>query len=863
MTIKQILNKYFGYDTFRPGQEEIINAIINGKNVLAILPTGAGKSLCYQIPAFGSEDYSIVISPLIALMKDQVDSLNKNERVAAFINSTLDYSETEKVLNEIAEKKIKLLYLAPEKLENRNFTERIKGLKPAYLFVDEAHCISEWGHNFRPSYRRIKEFTEFLGLDKISAFTATATEDVRKDIIEQLSLKDPIQFVRGFERTNLHLNVIKTNQKKEKTLELIKRHGTPAIVYTSTRKNTEELTDFLRVNGTECVYYHAGLAPELRRIIQDDFAEGRAKVIAATNAFGMGIDKSDIRLIVHYNMPGTIENYYQEIGRAGRDGGDSHIYLLYENRDKSIQEYFINNSYPTAEQITIVYQTVCDYGRVAVGSVTDKEIQIDTNLINLLKDKGISRSLLNSALTLLEEAGYLKTSSEMEKRHFIRFIISTDQLKSYVKRIATDTLNDVVIAVLREYGSEAFSTKVRINIEQISELAGLAQKTVTDTLSSLADYGIIDYDRPLLTPSIRLTSTRVDIKHLNLDPGKLSNRFVHSKNKLDRMVQYIYTDECRFKYILEYFGDDVTNYKCGKCDICTGKDHSSIVSVEYVQELILTTVHESNMSIRDKDLVLILSGIAKFDNFRTYSTFGSCKVFSKEEITSALQSLADSGFINLFKGRITLADKGKNYFTIFSDENNEKEIPHNNTNDKLELFNLLRQARKEASQKYSQPPQFICSDEILRETAKLQPVTPSALMSIKGFNERMFNKIGEEFLSIIKEYKKKGQTNQVFTNKNIPQNVVRTHELVVKKYSLEDIASLTKLPEAIVSMQIESILEMLPELEINSLFEKKELKMIYEKIDSGITELKVLKENLPSSISYAKIRIALAKRRVI
>ncbi len=331
---------------FRNGQQEIIDTILDGKNVLAVLPTGAGKSLCYQIPSLISDNFSIVISPLIALMKDQVDSLNKLEEIAAFINSTMDFNESEQVLQKIAFGKIKLLYIAPEKLESIKFAERIKSLNPSYLFVDEAHCISEWGHNFRPSYTKIKDFINYTSLKKIAAFTATATPEVVKDIVKQLQLKDPQIFVRGFERDNLHLNVLFPKNKKQKCLELLRQTEGAAIIYTATRKNAEEVTEFLNLNKYKCHYYHAGLQPPIRRKIQEEFSNGKINIIAATNAFGMGIDKKDIRLVIHYDTTGSVENFYQEIGRAGRDGKPSYTYLLYDDKDISIHNFFIRNSHP-------------------------------------------------------------------------------------------------------------------------------------------------------------------------------------------------------------------------------------------------------------------------------------------------------------------------------------------------------------------------------------------------------------------------------------------------------------------------------------------------------------------------------------
>jgi ATP-dependent DNA helicase RecQ len=388
------LKKYFGFKSFRPGQEEIINAILANESVLAILPTGGGKSLCYQIPSLLCENFAIVISPLIALMKDQVDSLNKKEQVAEFINSSLDYYETEMILNSLSERKIKLLYVAPERLENKTFAERIKNLKPSFIFVDEAHCISEWGHNFRPSYRKIKEFIEYTQVKTVSAFTATATPEVEKDIVLQLGMKHPKIFVKGFERDNLFINVLQVKNKFEKIIELLNRFGLPAIIYTATRKSAEDISRHLLNNKIDNSFYHAGISNIQRKKIQENFIQDKIGVIVATNAFGMGIDKKDIRIVIHFNMPGSIENFYQEIGRAGRDSKNSYTYMLFDKADINIQQYFINSSFPDKELIRSVYDAICNLGQVAINNLSTSEIPIKIDFISVFAKRDISKGLL-------------------------------------------------------------------------------------------------------------------------------------------------------------------------------------------------------------------------------------------------------------------------------------------------------------------------------------------------------------------------------------------------------------------------------------------------------------------------------------
>lgn len=861
MNPKDILKKFFGHPEFRPAQAEIVSAILNDENVLTILPTGGGKSICYQIPALMSARFSIVISPLIALMKDQVDSINRIETVAAFINSSLDLRDTEKVMQSLAGGSIKILYVSPEKLSNRYFAERLKSLQPSYLFVDEAHCISEWGHNFRPSYRKIREFVEFLGITNVSSFTATATEDVRKDIIDQLGLKDVKVFVRGFERENFHLNVIHTPRKKEKIAELLKLMKQPAIIYTATRKSAEEVTEFLRSNRIDCTYYHAGLSSEVRRMVQDDFLTGRIRVIAATNAFGMGIDKSDIRIIIHFNITGTIENYYQEIGRAGRDGKDASIYLLYDERDRQIQEYFISSSRPTRQQIEEVYQLICDCGKIAIGNLSGKEIPLDKNFLSLLGSKKINQGLVNASIKILEESGYIRRRSDFENNHYGQFLLDPKRLNQFTKSFTDAELKDLILLLARENGSKIFQSKVQLSIKKLSHLLDISEETIIELLQTLNRAGIFQYEQPSLFPSVKLLSPRVDAKQIQLNLERTRKLADHAKEKLDKMIGYAFTDKCRFRYILEYFGQFNTNYKCGKCDVCTGSVKSSKVTLEYLEEIILQTIHESSTPIKKKNLIQILTGKTDLPSLKKFSTFNSCTHFSKDEIDNSINSLVNSNMLINSKEILSLSSNGTDNFTFIEDDL-PRVAADNKYEEDLKLFNLLRQIRKEAADKFGQQAPLICTDEVLREIVQIKPVTHSELLNVNGFNQRMFNKIGEEFLSVLKTLSDSKTFNAKLKQRNIPENILKVLELVQKKYSLYDISSFTKLPESIVSTQIETLIELQPALEVDFLFEKNELKEINKKIDDGILDLKSLREAFDKKISYAKLRIAVAKRRV-
>lgn len=850
MTSQDILKSFFGYNEFRSGQEEIITSIMSGKNVLAVLPTGGGKSICYQIPALISNSFSVVISPLIALMKDQVDSINANQKVAAFINSTLDYRETVNILGEIANGKLKLLYVSPEKLNNIQFCESIKNLKPAYLFVDEAHCISEWGHSFRPSYRKIKSFADLIGFKSISAFTATATLDVRDDIIAQLGMNEPEIFIKGFERENLSLNVIKTKNKKEKIYDLIKQNQLPGIIYTATRKASEEVTEFLRLKGIDAVYYHAGIASELRKIIQDDFQKNRVKLIVATNAFGMGIDKSDIRTLIHYQLPANIENYYQEIGRAGRDGSDSNVYLLYDDNDRMIQEYFINNSYPAREQIEIVYNAICDYSSIALWNSYTKEIPLDNNLSSFLESKGVTKGLMDSSIKILSDSGYLLQSVD-NKKHSVQSLFKPKYLLNYIKKLENNDAKDLLLILTREYGSTFFASRTFLDLSRLSNLLDESIESIIGILTTLSLSGIIKYDSPSIFPAVKLIGTRIKIDDLKLNYERTKNLVENSRKKLELMIQFIDTNKCRFKYILEYFGQIDDDYKCGKCDICTGTflhgNHS-----EFIEQHIIDLLKESNITYSKSTMISIISG--KSTDYNHLTAFGSCKHFSKKEIENVITKLKEEKKIFSKKGLIELA-------VI---EPFETDIPGKSNLDfenELQLFNMLRQIRKEASSKYNQPAQLICADEILLRIVNKRPATISELLEIEGFNQRMFNKIGEQILATIKESQSDSSLKEMIRRKKLPENILPTLELIRKRYSLEDICKLTKLSDTLLSLQIESLLAAIPDLEVDYLYDKNQLSEINLKINEGITDIKKLKEALNNKISYSLLRIALARRK--
>ncbi|MCA1573792.1 MAG: ATP-dependent DNA helicase [Acidobacteria bacterium] len=396
------LRMHFGFDDFREGQREVIGAILDGKDAVVVMPTGSGKSLCYQLPAMMLGGATVVVSPLIALMKDQVDALRSRQLPATFINSSIAPAEQWARINALRRGQFKLVYVAPERFRSSNFVAAVQSIGVSLFAIDEAHCISTWGHDFRPDYLRLKSVLQSLGTVQTLALTATATPYVRSDIIQQLGLSKPETFVSGFDRPNLSIDVVQTETEREKVARikrLAKTHDGSGIVYASTRKAVEQVASQLQQQGLHVVTYHAGMSDSARVKAQESFMAGQTQMIVATNAFGMGIDKPDIRFVVHYQMPGSIEAYYQEIGRAGRDGLPSSCVLLFNYADKNTHDFFIEGSYPSSQLVQSVYD--------ALSSTSLKRIELSAAEIG--KRAGAANEMaVQSSLYLLERAGHIE-----------------------------------------------------------------------------------------------------------------------------------------------------------------------------------------------------------------------------------------------------------------------------------------------------------------------------------------------------------------------------------------------------------------------------------------------------------------------
>lgn len=551
----------FGLSEFRPGQRDVIETVLAGKDCLCIMPTGGGKSLCYQLPAILLDGVTLVVSPLIALMKDQVDSLHANGLAATCINSSLTASEQRDRLSDMAEGKFDLVYIAPERLRNPRFMEALRGTKVELLAIDEAHCISEWGHDFRPDYARLGVFRERLGSPPTIALTATATPDVRMDIAKQIQLRDPKVFITGFARSNLRFEVFEASNARDKNntlLDILGETRGAGIVYASTRKKCEEVLEFLQSETKRKVgVYHAGLVPEQRRQVQERFMSGEVDTIVATNAFGMGIDKAELRFVVHYNMPGTLEAYYQEAGRAGRDGKNSRCAMLFSFSDRYVQEFFIDMRYPTRETVRQVWSFL--------RSIKEDPIEITLQDLKDRLELSTGAEGVGACEQLLEKCGAIERLASQQNMASVKLDSDLPTLADMLPREAK-VQRKVLRALERAVGERRFEW-VYFHANQLAADAELDRDAFTRALRELQKLSSFDYVPPFRGRAIHVLMRDTPFEKLDIDFAELEKRKQAEVAKLERVIGYAKTNRCRQLEILDYFGDP-DRQPCGSCDHC-------------------------------------------------------------------------------------------------------------------------------------------------------------------------------------------------------------------------------------------------------------------------------------------------------
>lgn len=629
MKYRSILKQYWGYGDFRGIQREIIESIGAGHDTLGLMPTGGGKSITFQVPAMAAKGLCIVVTPLIALMKDQVANLRSRGIKAAAIYSGMKNSEVIIALENCIFGDYKFLYISPERISSEIFLKKIQKTDVSLITVDEAHCISQWGHDFRPAYRRISDLRALFPDVPVLALTATATEEVAADIQQRLSFRNGKSFRMSFERKNLVYVVRRTENKPQELLHILNRIEGSAIVYALNRKRTKEVADFLIANGIAAEYYHAGLSAESKDKKEELWKSGKSRVMVATNAFGMGIDKPDVRLVVHVDLPNSIESYFQEAGRAGRDGERAYAVTLYSRIDSTVVKRRINDNYPQKLFIRDVYDNLCYYYSMALGDGLDCTFEF--SLTDFCRKYHLPILPTDSALRILTRMGYVEYVEEMEYASRLRFIIERDEL--YRINNLPQEYETLINALLRNY-SALFTDYVFIDERYLSRVTKLTRHRMYEILVSLSQKRIIDYSPSKKCPIVTFSRQRVLGEELRFATEVYDERKKAFEERINSILGYATTDSrCRSAVLLEYFNEK-NSHTCGLCDVCIARQGGS--SADGI----------------DDDVATILALLA--DGKEHAPVEFQRLALTRKRLQAALRMLCDEEKISIIDGKVIL-----------------------------------------------------------------------------------------------------------------------------------------------------------------------------------------------------------------
>lgn len=810
------LKETFGFPSFRQGQERAIEAVLSGRDALVIMPTGSGKSLCYQVPALVLPGVTLVVSPLIALMKDQVDSLSLRGVPVTFINSSLSAEEQWSRLRELEQGAYKIVYVAPERFRQKSFRSALSKIKLSLLAIDEAHCISQWGHDFRPDYRKLKDVRTQLGQVPTIALTATATPEVQNDIASELDMRDPERVITGFDRPNLELRVEKArgeSQKQERLqqflLEMLRLHaeeGVPAgIVYTGTRKHAEAVAGFLSSSpwtgigerrATLCRAYHAGMEARERKETQEDFMEGRLPWVAATNAFGMGVDKSDIRFVIHYDLPGSIEQYYQEVGRAGRDGLPARCLLLFAESDRRLQEFFIEGSNPSRETIEAAYRFLFRFGENPIFRTLS---ELEGTFRSSGKSPSSNPMVFNSSVAVLERAGALERLDHYQNLAEVQPATPTPWPENpYPERAKVKrALHEALGRVFERSEGEPAS----ISLEHWAQELEIPEESLRRGLSQLAEEGIVRYIPPFRGRAIRLPEKMRPAAELGVDFESLRRRRERDEERLSQVLRFAKSKACRRNAILRHFGEPVPAGGCGQCDGCglhAGQDARPAASGEpdpremTIVRKALSGVARARRRCGKRRVIQMLrgsrsQGVSGMD-LDKLSTYGILSELSRDDLGDLFDQLESEGLLQQSGDRypvVFLTDrgvrvmKGEEKLTLaFPDRlasrfrktsrsaplasatveaqarsgtSHDAEENAENSEFDRELFERLRKLRREIASELSVPAYRVFNDRTLKAMARVVPRNESELLTISGVGTVTLERFGKRFLHLLGE----------------------------------------------------------------------------------------------------------------
>jgi len=646
---EHILRDVFGFSTFRPGQRDIVTAILSGRDILGVMPTGGGKSLCYQVPALVFPRLTLVVSPLVALMKDQTERLQALGVQAYALHSGMVQADVHDIMYRASQENVKLLYVAPERLESTTFRRLLQSVPLSLLAVDEAHCVSEWGHDFRPSYRNILSLFESRPRVPVIALTATATPDVRADIIDSLKLQNHVEIVRGFDRPNLAFQVEQTAAKVEFVTTIARQNAdSPVIVYCASRRRVDTMSSELSKRGIKAVGYHAGMQGHERSAVQDAFLANNAQVLVATNAFGMGIDKPDVRSVVHTDLTLTLEAYYQEAGRAGRDGSAATCTLLYQQEDRRLMDFYIETTYPNHEEIASVYHYLCTRAGVKPGQFSNTPIMADS--ASIASALHTTETSVRGVLSLFERTGVaMSTSPHGGAKVTLR--TSRERLEQFAASAPLEYAA-AIQQLIRYLFARGPGESVDLPLLEILRRSDITPNELSRALHALQLGALIRYQPPGTGGGIVLLGERVHASRLPIDYDAMASRRDRALQKLDVMISYAESRQCKRNVILSYFGDHSSAGTCGVCSSCVAKAPSTDSLPERTLEnirAILSVIWQVRGKYGRHVLVDVVRGVQseKVQEYRLDRcvAFSSLQQRSKAELLEAIDVALDAGWI--------------------------------------------------------------------------------------------------------------------------------------------------------------------------------------------------------------------------
>ncbi|MDB0039812.1 RecQ family ATP-dependent DNA helicase [Polaribacter sp.] len=589
---REILKEYWGHSAFRPLQEEIIGAVLAQKNTVALLPTGGGKSICFQVPALLLKGVCIVISPLTALMEEQVTRLQEKGIKAMRIPAKSSQDEMIALFDNIKFGNFKFLYISPERLQSRFIQQKIKELTVSFVAIDEAHCISEWGHDFRSSYRKINILRELLPNVNFIALTATANQKVIEDIFSNLELADGVLFKQSFKREKLAYQIFTIEDKLNRLLQIFKKTKTPAIVYINSRKKAEEISNFLNANNLSSSFYHAGLSTEIKKSTFENWMTEKTPIIVATNAFGMGIDKANVGVVIHLNIPSSIENYVQEAGRAGRNGKKSFSVVLQNDTDIRLFKEQLERNLPTIKEIKEIYKKMFQHFQIGNGELL--ETPFEFNFLEFCEKYGFSSSKVTTCLKLLSNQGIVTVQTDFNKKSLVHFTTTSKKVINFTKN--NDKLHQFISVVLRNYGG-IFEQETKIDEYYLAKKAGITNQQVRKYLTKLEDAEVLIYKQAESNTEVLFLHPREDEKTINRNAKEIQQYLDQKRKKAADLIDFIKNNTlCRSKQILTYFDEKETT-ACGICDVCLSNKKAPPSLRNNILELLSKTTAISSLEI--------------------------------------------------------------------------------------------------------------------------------------------------------------------------------------------------------------------------------------------------------------------------